>query len=402
MEAEMTLRSVVTNVLVLAVVIPAGAARAQTADDLFDPNTLQDIELFMAARDLQTLRAHVLEDTYYVADIQYRGLRVRNIGIRSRGNTSRLAAKPSLRLDFNRYTTKGTFLGLTALVLDNSVQDPSLIRERIAMSFFARMGVQAPRESYARLFINGAYQGVYTIVEALDARFMTRLGDSTGYLFQFRLSDTKYFGEDLGNDFEPYATKFERQNHDKDAETLVYTPIREMLRQLNGPNDSVFRQMVERYFDLSQFVTHVAIETFLSQEDGFLGIHGMNNFFLYRQGSSNQHRIGPWDQDKVFASIESGIFERADENIWFRRAMAIPDLRRQYLSVLEQCARSALEEDWLKQQIENSAALVDAAVRSDKNKPSSNDEFDEAVEFFKEFAKRRSPFVLREVARERR
>jgi CotH kinase protein len=128
----------------------------------------------------------------------------------------------------------------------------------------------------------------------------------------------------------------------------------------------------------------------------------MNNFFLYRQGSSDQHRIGPWDQDKVFASIESGIFERADENIWFRRAMAIPDLRRQYLSVLEQCARSAVEEDWLKQQIEDSAALVDAAVRADKNKPSSNDEFDEAIEFFKEFAKRRSPFVLREVARERR
>lgn len=400
----MTLRSVATSVLVLALVIPAGLARAQTADDLFDPNALQDIQLFMAARDLQTLRAHVLEDTYYVADIQYRGLRVRNIGIRSRGNTSRLPAKPSLRLDFNRYTTKGTFLGLTALVLDNSVQDPSLIRERIAMSFFSRMGVPAPRESYARLFINGAYQGVYTIVEALDARFMTRLGDgdSSGYLFQFRLSDTKYFGEDLGNDFQPYTAKFERQNHDKDAETPVYTPIREMLRQLNGPNDSVYRQMVEKYFDLSQFVTHVAIETFLSQEDGVLGIHGMNNFFLYRQGSSNQHRIGPWDQDKVFASIESGIFERADENIWFRRAMAISDLRRQYLNVLEQCARSAVEDDWLKQQIENSAALVDAAVRADKNKPSSNDEFDDAVEFFRDFAKRRSAFVLREVARERR
>ncbi|HTH02831.1 MAG TPA: CotH kinase family protein [Vicinamibacterales bacterium] len=398
----MTLRSVVTSVLVLAVLVPAGAARAQSVDDLFDPTTLQDIQLFMAVRDLQTLRAHVHEDTYYTAELQYRGLRVRNIGIRSRGNTTRNPAKPSLRLDFNRYTTKGTFLGLSALVLDNSVQDPSLIRERIAMSFFSRMGVPAPRESYARLFINGTYQGVYTIVEALDAKLMTRLGDSAGYLFQFRLSDTKYLGEDLGNDFEPYTVKFERQNHDKDADTLVYTPIREMLRQLNGPNDAVYRQMVEKYFDLSQFVTHVAIETFLSQEDGVLGIYGMNNFFLYRQGSSNQHRIGPWDQDKVFASIESGIFERADENIWFRRAIAIPELRRQYLAVLEQCARSAVEDDWLMQEVVNSAALVDGAVRADRNKPSSNDEFDDAVEFFKEFARRRSAFVLAQLARERR
>ena len=150
----MTLRSVVTGALVLAVVVPTGVARAQTVDDLFDSNTLQEIQLFMAARDLQTLRANVLSDTYYTADIQYRGLRVRNIGIRSRGNTSRLAQKPSLRLDFNRYTSKGTFLGLSALVLDNSVQDPSLIRERIAMSFFSRMGIPAPRESYALSLIH--------------------------------------------------------------------------------------------------------------------------------------------------------------------------------------------------------------------------------------------------------
>jgi hypothetical protein len=53
------------------------------------------------------------------------------------------------------------------------------------------------------------------------------------------------------------------------------------------------------------------------------------------------------------------------------------------------------------QEIVNSAALVDGAVRADKNKPSSNDEFDDAIEFFKDFAKRRSAFVLREVARER-
>jgi len=54
------------------------------------------------------------------------------------------------------------------------------------------------------------------------------------------------------------------------------------------------------------------------------------------------------------------------------------------------------------QEVVNSAALVDGAVRADRNKPSSNDEFDDAVEFFKEFARRRSAFVLAQLARERR
>jgi hypothetical protein len=34
---------------------------------------------------------------------------------------------------------------------------------------------------------------------------------------------------------------------------------------------------VERYLDVSQFVIHIAIENFLSENDGVLGYTGMNN-----------------------------------------------------------------------------------------------------------------------------
>ena len=41
--------------------------------------------------------------------------------------------KPALRIDFNRYVAGQEFLGLKSLALDNLWQDPSMIRERLAM-----------------------------------------------------------------------------------------------------------------------------------------------------------------------------------------------------------------------------------------------------------------------------
>jgi len=81
--------------------------------------------------------------------------------------------------------------------------------------------------------------------------------------------------------------------------------------------------------------------------------------------------------------------------------MAFPDLRDRYLETLEACARAAAQDDWLLEEIGASADVVDAAVRTDPRKPFTVEEYDDAVAFFKDFARRRSAFVLDEVSRAR-
>ena len=73
--------------------------------------------------------------------------------------------KPGLEVNFAHYSSRGQFLGLRALVLDNLTTDPSMIRERVAMAFLRRLGVPAPREVHAKLYVNGEYFGLYVIVE---------------------------------------------------------------------------------------------------------------------------------------------------------------------------------------------------------------------------------------------
>src|SRR5687767_2169016 len=75
-------------------VTPAPSAAGLTEEDLFDENTIQEIALTVNTRDWNDLREKYTENTYYLADVRWRGLTVRNVGIRSRGNASRNASKP--------------------------------------------------------------------------------------------------------------------------------------------------------------------------------------------------------------------------------------------------------------------------------------------------------------------
>jgi hypothetical protein len=163
----------------------------------------------------------------------------------------------------------------------------------------------------------------------------------------------------------------------------------------------VWRERVEEYVDLQQFMTHVAIEVFLAENDGILGAEGMNNFYLYRSGDK-RHRFLPWDKDNSFLVVDYSIFQRADENVLFRRAFAFADLRELYFQVLESAARSAAEDGWLEAEVERLAEQITATVEQDTRKPFSTDAYFESVEFLKQFARQRSKFVLDQVRDARR
>src|SRR5215203_3673980 len=336
------------RLMLLVLLLSSSIAGAQTTDEnLFDTGTLHDIRLYVHSSDLRELRERYLEDLYVPADFEWRGIRVRNVGVRVRGLASRSSIKPGLRVDFNRYVTGQAFLGMPSIVLDNTLNDPSFIRERISMALIKRMGQPAPRESFGRVYINGTYEGLYVIVEAVDSLFLQReLGDGLGYLFEHKYLDG-FHGEFLGEAYEAYKMRFAAQTHRLESDYTLYAPIRELFREVNRDVDASWREHVGWLIDLNQLVTHVAIETFLAEFDGFLGGCGMAKFYLYRPVATNVHRLIAWDRDTTFQSIDAPIFARVSENALMSRALQFDDLRALYLGVLEQCARTALQDRWL-------------------------------------------------------
>ncbi len=377
------------------------AADAQTPADFFDNQALQEVRLFIHSQDLRELRERYAEDVYYPADFLWRGTRVSNVGVRVRGLATRSAIKPGLRIDFNRYVEGQEFLGLNSLVLDNVLKDPSLIRERTSMAFIERMGQPAPRESFGRLYINGVYEGLYAFVEAVDPDFLARtLGDGSGYLFEHKFVGG-FYGDYLGDDYEPYKMRFAAQTHRLEADAMLYLPIHDLFYEVNQEVDGVWRDRVSRYIDLPQLITHVAIETFLAEIDGFLGTAGMANFYLYRPEHGGLHRLLAWDRDTTFQEVDSPIFARVQDNALFRRALAFGDLRALYLDRLSECARVAAADRWLETEIVRAHLLIRDAVYEDAGKRVSNDDYERAIAGLVSFAQFRPAFVAEAVAKAR-
>jgi spore coat protein CotH len=392
----MTIQRCATSIVLVLLAAAASTAGAQTTADLFAPGTLHDIRIFMNSRDLEQLRETYQENTYYQADLEWRGMRVRSVAIRSRGSGSRNPTKPALRVDFDRFAAGQRFLGLESLTLDNLWQDPAFVRESVTMALFTRLGQPAPREAYTRLFINDVYQGVYAVVEAIDPVFLSRVfGDEGGYVFEYRWGN-EFHGEYLGRSLDRHRTLFEPESHQLDADTSLYLPLHDLFREVNAPDSATWRESVERYLDVRGLLTHVAIERFVSELDGILGAWAMNNFYLYRPSGSTRHVFIPWDRDNAFEAIDSPVMLRADDNVLVRRLLQYPDLRAYYFQMLETCA--ALAGGWLEQEIVARANLIRDAVYADPGKNYTNEEFEAAIAFLRAFAGNRPAFVLADVA----
>ena len=114
----------------LTVIAALGSVTAQTVDNLFDISTLQQVRITIDPAKWQEFKERYAEDIYYPADFSWNGISVKNIGIRHRGTGSRSGVKPYIGIDFAQYVKGQQFLGLSALRIKNSLNDPSFLRER--------------------------------------------------------------------------------------------------------------------------------------------------------------------------------------------------------------------------------------------------------------------------------
>ena len=400
------------------------STEAPEADALFDDKTLHEIWIHINARDWEQLRAGYRENTYYPADIEWRGMKVRNAGIRVRGRTSRSPEKPALRIDFNRYVAGQEFLGLKSLALDNLWQDPSMIRERLAMLVFRQMGVPAPRESHARVYVGGSreFAGVYGIVEVIDKDFLQRnLGENDGYLYEYQWQEPYGF-QNLHAGLDWYATRFEPKTHETAATYTLFAPIQELVHTINDADEWRLEEALQPYLDVRRYIRHIAIENFLSEPDGLLGGLGMNNFYMYRFEGRNEFAMIPWDQDLAFEYLDMPPpTHNIADNVLATKIWASPELRFAYLQALIDVAASvgppagtpAVTDPatrqcpappgqpacgWLDREIFRQYAQVRESALADPRTPHSDEAFEESIEFLKRFARERGDIVRQYIA----
>jgi len=263
------------------------------------------------------------------------------------------------------------------------------------------MGEPASRESFARVLINGQFQGLYAVVEEPNGGYLKRrFGTDDGALFEYRWV-RPYDFDSLGDRLDQYEEIFERRTREKDPAALVYEPLEAMVDANSYPAGPVWRERVDAYLDVQQMIRYAAIEAFLAEIDGFTGYDGINNFYVYRPPDSARHIFLPWDRDHSLWQVDRSIFERRTGNRLLDNALMNPDLRALYLQTIERCAASALQDGWLEGEVSRLAALVASAAPFDTHLPYTQQAHDEDIQQMLDFARRRSEFTRAEVDRSR-
>ncbi len=342
--------------LALAAVLAAGCGQrevgaspiARNADQLFGERLVPRFELELDDDARRALGQRPKEWVH--ATFRYAGETYPDVAVRLKGNRSRqgLDGKPAFKIRFDKFVKKRRFLGLSELVLNNLVEDPTRVRETLAYRLHRELGVAAPRTGWAQLRLDGQDLGLYLNVEAVDDHLLERAyGDDHGTLYEGE------FGCDLYPDD---AARFE-QDGGKDQQ---HADLIALANLASADPDRLFAAAGP--LDVERVVAYLAVSNLIGDFDGYRHAH---NYRLHHDRRDGRWSMLPWGLDRSFKRH----LEVTDSGgLLAKRCFAETRCRTAYARAL---ARAAAQLELLSRSgaLERWFTLVDAAGRNDPRRP---------------------------------
>ena len=344
---------------------------------MFDATRLHEVRLVLDPADWESLQREYFANQYYAARLVIDGVSLDQVGIRSRGSGSRNPVKPALKIDFNRYVPGQEHQGYKNVILDNQIGDPSFLRERLSLAVLEAMGIPAPHNAFARLYVNDAYWGLYQITEPVSKPFLeSRLGEDGGNLFEYNWLFAWDFSS-LGSRASDYVPALFQPQTNEDS--LDPSGLVAFVAAVNGGADESFARDLAPWLDLERLLTQLAVENATAESDGLLGRQGMNNFYLYQYAGQRRFVFIPWDKDTAFSTDRLPVYEGVEKNVLARRLLQDAALRQVYTAALRKAVTSCVNEAWLGPKLEQGYAQIRDAALADPHKMWTNAEFEQAV-----------------------
>ena len=264
--------------------------------DFFLEDKVHEIDITYPEGDWENVQYTAGNEQYHKADVTIDGEKFEEVGVRTKGNSSLyMATKQSstrypFHIKFDEYTDGQSFYGLDDLVLNNSTDDASYLREYLAYSSFRELGMNAPYVTFFRTYINGELHGLYVGVEVVDSSYLERTFDShKGSLYKASVGATL-------ETWMPMYTMEAKKGAPDDKSDLA-----EFIRVLNEtPVGS--QGELENYLDVESVLKYFAVCAVVHDWDDYCG-HFSQNYYLYK--SNGVFHLIPWDMNESFLQTQS-------------------------------------------------------------------------------------------------
>jgi spore coat protein CotH len=357
--------------------------RPDPAVALFDESRLHDVSLTMTPEDWQSIIDDSRGDEWRHAAVTYDGVNLEDAGVRPAGESSRFPGnqKMSIRIKFNAFDGRGSFGGYEDVNVKGEYDDPSMMRERLALFVFGTF-MPAPKAAHTRLTVNGQLRGLFTLREDWDETSIAEhFSQPAGPLYRIR--------PPLGVD--PYA------NLGADPASYVPLPWERHIKKTTQGDEVVpaFVQALanpaalETVADVDDLIAYLAAAAILMTTDGLVGSSGASDHFEYFDPQSGKFFVLPWDPDNTFGSQgetpEKLIYSKLGRNALTTIVRDRTDLRARYdAKIADEMA--ALPIATLQAKVDEVYAQIKDAGHEDPNKIFDNGTFDWNLTDVKDFA----------------
>lgn len=231
---------------------------------------------------------------YMVCSVTFDSIHFDSVAIRLKGNSSygHPGAKKPIKLDLDLYVAGQHVDGLKKINLNNGLLDPTMMREKIFLDLLNAEGLPAPRCTYARVYYNGNYCGLFKVVEEVDKTFLaTHFNNNDGNLFKGDPAGTL---EQKGTDPSAYYKDYELKTNEKvnDWRDLVD------FIQLVNADQKTFDGEINSALDVSAYIKMWAANNLFVNLDTYF--YYAHNYYIYHNTATDRFNWIAWDVSVVF------------------------------------------------------------------------------------------------------
>jgi spore coat protein CotH len=287
---------------------------APPASAVFDNDTVHEIRLTFKQADwyeqLTTIYDANPDDTPYIeGSIVWGPYQFDSIGVRFKGNSSYRGAttrKKPFRIKLNEFVKGQKIEKMASFGLSNGWSDPSFVREKAYYEVAAQAGLPAARSSFAALYVNDEYMGLYILGEIVNGDFLDNhfdKEDRDGNLYKAANpgANLAYLGEDAAR----YQQFFSKESNEEEDD---WTDLIALARILDQTPAAELPDKLNDLVDIDSFLTALALDNLTVNLDSYVGM--AQNYYLYRRLSDNKWVWIPWDPSLAFGALAQGVTQQ--------------------------------------------------------------------------------------------
>ncbi|XJZ25742.1 CotH kinase family protein [Bacillota bacterium Lsc_1132] len=349
--------------------------------------------LYIHPMDLKELKSDIWIDEPVPASLKY-GKKKVEIDLAYRGSHIRKFKKKSYHIAF--YKPK-TFAGVHEIHMNAEFKDPSLIRNKLSLDFFADIGTLSPASRHVQIFINGKNEGIYLQLESVDKYFLKKRNLPDGAIF-YAVDDDANFSliSPIDKDSKKQLDSGYERKVGQESDSLK---LANFIYQLNTAPRSEFENIIKKFLNIDKYLRWLAGVVCTQNYDGFV-----HNYALYLNYETGLFEMIPWDYDATWGrDIHGEVMEydyvRSEGfNTLTARLLDVPSYRLQYGKILKAILDDQFTVEYITPKIEKMHNLLRPYVARDPFIKDKTQAFDQEPVYICQFIKDRNLYLRKKLS----